>query len=95
MGQIIPLREALITSVNHPDEVDLAGEIMRCGGELLGAGETVRQLALLGDEPSIHQLADVILICHATARAVGAYAVARGLRLQGYAVDLPCDCEPR
>ncbi len=92
-AKVIPLRTALQRSISHSDEVDLAGDLLKCGGELSGCGEGIRQLAILGDQPSVHMLGDVIALLHAAERDVCAYAVARGLRLSMAPVPLPADCE--
>lgn len=90
---VIPLNVALRQSVRRADEVDLAGELMNCAGELHGCGESIRQCAILDDQPSIFMLADALAILHAAERAVCVYAVARGLKLAMTPVPPPCDVE--
>lgn len=92
---VIPLKTALQRSLDHADEVDLAGMFLDFGGRMRGCGEGIRQLALLGDQPSIFILADALADCRDAMNQICAYAVSRGIRLASSpaVVELPSDVE--
>ena len=82
----IPLRDALKASVNHPDEIELAGMLMDHATALRACGERIRQSALRGD--SQHErdqrtfiLADALAIARDAEQAVRAYTAGQGYRI--------------